>query len=80
MNFEFTEQQLELLRETFGYYVEDGVGNRIEIVNDYWKVVEGIGIMMGIGLPSDASVVLDDRYSLGTKSLTEKIKEKEALN
>lgn len=77
MKLQLTDKQEELLTQTFNDYVESGVYNRIEVVNTYWNVIEGISVMMEMDSITDTSVVLDDRYSLGPNSLTKKIKEKE---
>lgn len=77
MKLQLTDKQEELLTQTFNDYVESGVYNRIEVVNTYWNVIEGISVMMEMDSMEGTSLVLDDRYSLGTNSLTKKIKEKE---
>lgn len=79
MKLELTDKQLELLTKRFNDYAENGVGNRIAQINEYWNVIEGISVMMEMDFMADASVLLDNKYGLGTNSLSNAIKGKEFL-
>lgn len=76
MGLQLNEEQLGLLGSNFDSYVEGGKFDKMEATNEYWKVMEGIGIMAGVSSSADVSAMLDAKYGLGDKSLRKLIQEK----